>query len=89
MRTTKYEQKKAADERAKEIKANIADLEAQLEEAQGVMNIIPTQGWEAQQDRKEVQKHIAELNTYLEDERRALKELDEIDMDGVARHLGL
>lgn len=89
MRTTKYEQKKAADERAKEIKANIADLEAQLKEAQGVMNIIPTQGWEAQQDRKEVQNHIAELNAYLEDERRALKELDEIDMDGVARHLGL
>lgn len=89
MRTTKYEQKKAAEERAKEIKANIADLEAQLKEAQDMMNIIPTQGWEAQQDRKEVQKRIAELNAYLDDERKALSELHDIDMDAVARNLGL
>lgn len=90
MRTTKYEQKKAADERAKEIKANIADLEAQLEEAQDMMNIMPTQGWEAQQDRKEVQKRISELNAYLDDERKALSELhDIVDMDAVARHMGL
>lgn len=85
MRATKYEQKKAAEERAKEIKANIADLEAQLEEAQDMMNIIPTQGWEAQQDRKEVQKRIAELNAYLDDERKALSDLGVDNIDEIAR----
>lgn len=89
MRATKYEQKKAAEERAKEIKANIADLEAQLEEAQDMMNIIPTQGWEAQQDRKEVQKRIAELNAYLDDERKALSDLGVENIDEIARIMSI
>lgn len=89
MRATKYEQKKAADERAKEIKANIADLEAQLKEAQDMMNIIPTQGWEAQQDRKEVQKRIAELNAYLDDERKALSDCGVENIDEIARIMGV
>lgn len=89
MRATKYEQKKAAEERAKEIKANIADLEAQLEEAQDMMNIIPTQGWEAQQDRKEVRKRIAELNAYLDDERKALSDLGVDNIDEIARILNI
>lgn len=89
MRATKYEQKKAAEERAKEIKANIADLEAQLEEAQDMMNIIPTQGWEAQQDRKEVRKRIAELNAYLDDERKALSDLGVDNIDEIARIMGI
>lgn len=74
MRQTKYEQKRAADERAKEIKANIADIEAQLAEAKDILLVIPTQGWEAQQERKEVHKHIDELEAYLDDERKALSE---------------
>lgn len=89
MRATKYEQNKAAEERAKEIKANIADLEAQLEEAQDMMNIIPTQGWEAQQDRKEVRKRINELNAYLDDERKALSDLGVENIDEIARIMGI
>lgn len=76
MRQTKYEQKRAADERAKEIKANIADIEAQLAEAKDILRVIPTQGWEAQQERKEVRKRIDELEAYLNDERQALAECD-------------
>lgn len=88
MRQTKYEQKRAADERAKEIKANIADIEAQLAEAKDILQVIPTQGWEAQQERKEVHKRIVELEAYLKDERQALQELAAgDDLDAVIRHL--
>lgn len=89
MRQTKYEQKRAADERAKEIKANIADIEAQLAEAKDILQVIPTQSWEEQQERKEVCKHIDELEAYLNDERNALRECNVSDdeLDAVMRHL--
>ena len=88
MRQTKYEQKRAADERAKEIKANIADIEAQLAEAKDILQVIPTQGWEAQQERKEVHKRISELEAYLNDERKALSEcVSDDDLDAVMRHI--
>lgn len=87
MRQTKYEQKRAANERAKEIKANIADIEAQLAEAKDILQVIPTQGWEAQQERKEVHKRIVELEAYLKDERQALSELEEGDVDAIVSNL--
>lgn len=87
MRQTKYEQKRAANERAKEIKANIADIEAQLAEAKDILLVIPTQGWEAQQERKEVHKRISELEAYLKDERLALKELATGDVDAIVSNL--
>lgn len=87
MRQTKYEQKRAADERAKEIKANIADIEAQLAEAKDILRVIPTQGWEAQEERKEVHKRIGELEAYLKDERQALSELAAGDVEGIVRGL--
>lgn len=88
MRATKYEQEKAAEERAKEIKANIADLEAQLNEAQHILGVIPTQGYEAEQDRREVCQHIVKLKTYLDDERKALSDLGVGNIDEIARIMG-
>lgn len=85
MRQTKYEQKRAAGERAKEIKANIADIEAQLAEAKDILQVIPTHGWEAQQERTEVLERITELNQYLNDERQALNECMAGDVEGIVR----
>ena len=89
MRQTKYEQKRAADERAKEIKANIADIEAQLAKANNILQVIPTQGWEAQQERTEVLERIKELNLYLNDERKALSECtaSDVDIEDIVRGL--
>lgn len=90
MRHTLYEQKRAADERAKEIKANIADIEAQLAEAKDILRVMPTQGWEAEQERKVVRERIAQLERYLQDEREALAEcnLSEHEAQEIERLFG-
>lgn len=91
-RQSLYDQHKQRQQEAQYHSHNIKDLEAQLAEARGLLSAMPTDesDLELMKERREVAKHIEQLEEWLADERACLAEATQVtpeQMDGVMRHL--
>lgn len=91
-RQSLYDQHKQRQQEAQYHSHNIKELEAQLAEAKDVLRVIPTDesDLELMEERREVAKHIEQLEEWLADERACVAEAKQPtpeQVDGVMRHL--
>lgn len=75
-RLSKYDQHKQRQQEAQYHSHNIKELEAQLAEARDVLRVMPTDegNLELMAERREVAKHIEQLEEWLADERACIAE---------------
>lgn len=91
-RISKYDQHKQRATDALYHTNNIKDLEAQLKEARDVLRHMPSDESDLNlmAERREVAKHIEQLEEFLKDERACIDEAEQATpekMDVVMRHL--
>lgn len=75
-RLSKYDQHKQGQVEEQYRQMNIDKLEAQLAEAKGILSVIPhdESNLELMKERREVAKHIKQLEEWLADERECIAE---------------
>lgn len=75
-RLSKYDQHKQRQQEAQYRSHNIKELEAQLAEARDVLRVMPhdESNLELMAERREVSKHIEQLEEWLADERACIAE---------------
>lgn len=75
-RLSKYDQHKQRQQEAQYHSHNIKELEAQLAEARDVLRVMPhdASNLELMAERREVAKHIEQLEEWLADERACIAE---------------
>lgn len=75
-RLSKYDQHKQKQQEAQYHSHNIKELEAQLAEARDVLRVMPhdESNLELMAERREVSKHIEQLEEWLADERACIAE---------------
>lgn len=91
-RLSKYDQHKQRQQEAQYHSHNIKELEAQLAEARDVLRVMPhdESNLELMAERREVAKHIEQLEEWLADERACIAEGTQAtpeEMDQVMRSM--
>lgn len=75
-RLSKYDQHKQRQQEVQYHSLNIKELEAQLAEARDVLRVMPSDesNLELMKERREVAKHIEQLEKWIADERECIAE---------------